>query len=205
VFSFHAVKIITTAEGGMVTTQDAALAERLRLLRSHGMVRDGARLEQTDEGPWYYEQQLLGFNYRLTELQAALGLSQLSRADAMHSRREALADRYDSHLAELPVILPPRAADRRSAWHLYVIEIDDARTTRRRAEVFRHLREAGIGVNVHYIPIHTQPYYARLGFQRGEFPACERYYGRALSIPLFPALTDHQQRQVVAAIGEALA
>lgn len=205
VFSFHAVKIITTAEGGIVTTQDAEVAQRLRLLRSHGMVRDSSQLEHPSEGPWYYEQQSLGFNYRLTDMQAALGLSQLERAGTMHVRRQALADRYDSLLAGLPLIVPVRAADRLSAWHLYVVEIDETRTSRSRADVFRHMRDAGIGVNVHYIPIHTQPYYARLGFKRGDFPASERYYERALSIPLFPALTESQQEHVVTTLSEALA
>ena len=205
VFSFHAVKIITTAEGGIVTTQDAELAHRLSSLRSHGMVRDSTRLEHAAEGPWYYEQQVLGFNYRLTELQAALGLSQLARAEAMQTGRRVLADRYDTLLADLPVIRPARLPDRMSAWHLYVIEIDDGSASRSRAAVFQHMREAGIGVNVHYIPIHTQPYYARLGFRRGDFPASERYYDRALSIPLFPALTEGQQDFVVATLAEALA
>ena len=205
VFSFHAVKIITTAEGGIVTTQDPEVAHRLRLLRSHGTVRDSSWLEHPSEGPWYYEQQSLGFNYRLTDMQAALGLSQLDRAGTMHARRQALADRYDSLLSGLPVIGPARMADRLSAWHLYVVEIDDARTSRSRADVFRHMRNAGIGVNVHYIPIHTQPYYARLGFKRGDFPASERYYDRALSIPLFPALTESQQEHVVTTLSAALA
>jgi UDP-4-amino-4,6-dideoxy-N-acetyl-beta-L-altrosamine transaminase len=205
VFSFHAVKIITTAEGGIVTTQDAELARRLQLLRSHGMVRDAAALERPSEGPWYYEQQSLGFNYRLTDLQAALGLSQLQRADAMQARREALADRYDQLLAGLPLKLPARLPDRRSAWHLYAVEIDALRTRSTRAEVFRSMREAGIGVNVHYIPIHTQPHYTRLGFRRGDFPASEHYYDHALSIPLFPALTEAQQHRVVDTLREALA
>jgi UDP-4-amino-4,6-dideoxy-N-acetyl-beta-L-altrosamine transaminase len=205
VFSFHAVKIITTAEGGIVTTPHDDVANRLRLLRSHGMVRDTAQLEHVPEGPWYYEQQALGFNYRLTDMQAALGLSQLQRVDAMHTHRQALADRYDTLLSGLPVTLPARRADRNSAWHLYAIEIDGSRTARTRAEVFQRMRDAGIGVNVHYIPIHTQPYYARLGFQRGDFPASENYYERALSIPLFPAMTESQQRHVVATLAEALA
>jgi UDP-4-amino-4,6-dideoxy-N-acetyl-beta-L-altrosamine transaminase len=204
VFSFHAVKIVTTAEGGIVTTQDAALATRLRLLRSHGMTRDPQELERESEGPWYYEQQLLGFNYRLTDLQAALGLSQLRRVDSLQARREELVARYDRLLANLPLLLPPRLADRRSSWHLYAIEIDDERTSRSRADVFKSLRAHGIGVNVHYIPIHTQPYYARLGFKRGDFPASERYYSRALSIPLFPALTEAQQDTVVQRLAAAL-
>jgi UDP-4-amino-4,6-dideoxy-N-acetyl-beta-L-altrosamine transaminase len=205
VFSFHAVKIVTTAEGGMVTTQDAALARRLQLLRSHGMTREPGELQHEAEGPWVYEQQLLGFNYRLTDLQAALGLSQLQRLDSLQAARIALADRYDEQLAELPLLRPTRLPDRVSAWHLYAVEIDDARCRRPRAEVFRALRDAGIGVNVHYIPIHTQPYYQALGFRPGNFPAAERYYGRALSLPLFPAMTESQQDHVVATLRRALA
>ena len=205
VFSFHAVKIVTTAEGGMVTTQDEQLAQRLRLLRSHGMTRDPASMSNAPDGPWYYEQHSLGFNYRMTDVQAALGLSQLRRLPEMHARRAALADRYDVLLADLPVILPVRLADRRSAWHLYAIELDTQRTVRSRRHVFEHLRSVGIGVNVHYIPIHTQPFYARLGFKRGDFPASELYYSRAISIPLFPALTDEQQAFVVRSLAEALA
>jgi dTDP-4-amino-4,6-dideoxygalactose transaminase len=195
VFSFHAVKIVTTGEGGMVTTGDAALAERLRLLRSHGMTRESALLGETPEGPWVYEQQALGWNCRMTELQAALGLSQLQRLDAMHARRAALAERYDGLLAGLPLRLPARRADRVSAWHLYAVEIDSPRASRR--QVFDALRAADIGVNVHYIPIHTQPHYRRLGFQRGDFPAAEAYYARALSLPLFPALGEAEQDHVV--------
>ncbi|MEQ1807022.1 MAG: UDP-4-amino-4,6-dideoxy-N-acetyl-beta-L-altrosamine transaminase [Burkholderiaceae bacterium] len=205
VFSFHAVKIITTAEGGIVTTPHDDVANRLRLLRSHGMVRDSAQLERVPEGAWYYEQHALGFNYRLTDMQAALGLSQLERVDVMQGRRRALADRYDLLLSRLPVILPTRQPDRTSAWHLYAIEIDGTRTSNTRAEVFQRMRDAGIGVNVHYIPIHTQPFYARLGFKRGDFPASERYYARALSLPLFPAMTEAQQQHVVATFEEALA
>jgi len=204
VFSFHAVKIVTTAEGGLVTTQDAEVARRLRLLRSHGMTRDTHEMERLPEGAWYYEQCLLGFNGRMTDMQAALGRSQLSRQHTMQSRRAALADRYDELFAKLPVLLPARLADRRSAWHLYAIEIDDGRTDTTRAEAFAHMREAGIGVNVHYIPIHTQPYYERLGFKRGDFPASERYYARAMSLPLFPALTPAQQDFVVSTLAQAL-
>jgi len=204
VFSFHAVKIVTTAEGGMVTTQDPALAGRLRLLRSHGMTRETADLQQPPEGPWVYEQQLLGYNYRLTDLQAALGLSQLRRMGAMQARRSALADRYDALLAGLPLHLPPRLDDRRSAWHLYAVEIDPSRCRVSRAAVFQALRDAQIGVNVHYIPIHTQPHYAALGFRRGDFPAAEAYYAGAISLPLFPALTEAQQMRVVHVLRQAL-
>lgn len=204
VFSFHAVKIVTTAEGGMVTTQDAALAERLRLLRSHGMTRDPALLAEPDAGAWVYEQQALGHNARMTELQAALGRSQLRRLPQMMARREALAARYDQLLGGLPLKLPARLADRRSAWHLYPVEIDASRCTRSRREVFDALRAAQIGVNVHYIPIHTQPYYAALGFRCGDFPQAEAYYAQAISLPLFPDLGRVGQDRVVQALRDAL-
>ncbi len=204
VFSFHAVKIVTTAEGGMVTTQDAALAQRLRLLRSHGMTRDPSELLSPAPGPWYYEQQALGYNYRLTDLQAALGLSQLARLESMHAARSALADRYDRLLAELPILLPARVQDRESAWHLYAIEIDGDRGDARRDQVFSTLRAAQIGVNVHYIPIHTQPHYRGLGFRSGQFPAAERYAARTITLPLFPAMSPAQQDHVVQALRRAL-
>lgn len=204
VFSFHAVKIVTTAEGGMVTTQDAALARRLQLLRSHGMTRDPSEMDAAPEGPWVYEQQLVGFNYRLTDLQAALGLSQLQRLDEGQQRRAALAERYDRLLAGLPLRLPPRLPDRTSAWHLYAVEIDEARTTATRAAVFARLREAQIGVNVHYIPVHLQPVHRRRGFAPGDFPAAEGYYRRAISLPLFPAMTHTQQDRVVDTLRGAL-
>ena len=203
VFSFHAVKIVTTAEGGMVTTQDSELARRLQLLRSHGMTRETAELEREPDGDWYYEQHLLGFNYRLTDMQAALGLSQLRRMEDLHRQRVALADRYDQLLGRLPLVLPPRRDDRVSAWHLYAVEIDESAGPSR-ADVFRAMRKAQIGVNVHYIPIHLQPYYARLGFKPGDFPAAEHYYRGAMSLPLFPALTEAQQQKVVDTLSSAL-
>ncbi|MEQ9638116.1 MAG: UDP-4-amino-4,6-dideoxy-N-acetyl-beta-L-altrosamine transaminase [Devosia marina] len=203
VFSFHAVKIVTTAEGGMITTNDDALAESLLNLRSHGITRDAALMRGEPDGPWYYEQIELGYNYRLTDLQAALGTNQLARLSAMHERRVALADRYDSILADLPLDLPPRANDRDSAWHLYVVEIRQPGPSRK--AVFETLREAGIGVNVHYIPIHTQPYYRSLGFKQGDFPAAEAYYANAISLPLFPALTEEQQDYVASTLRAALA
>lgn len=203
VFSFHAVKIVTSAEGGMVTTQDASLAKQLRLLRSHGMTRDAADVGPV-EGPWVYEQLLLGYNQRLTDLQAALGLSQLKRLDAMQAQRHAAVVRYERLLAALPLRLPSCPADRVSSWHLYAVELDQRRTSVPRAEVFQRLRDAGIGVNVHYIPIHTQPYYRKLGFKPGDFPAAERYYAGALSLPLFPALTDADQARVADTLAAAL-
>ena len=204
VFSFHPVKIVTTGEGGIVATNDGGLARRLQMLRSHGLTRDPAAMSRPPDGAWYYEQQMLGFNYRLTDIHAALGLSQLARLDAMHQRRIELANRYDSLLADLPLLLPARLPDRLSAWHLYVVEIDEARSSRSRAEVFAALRAADIGVNVHYIPIHTQPYYAALGFKWGDFPVAEQYYHRAISIPLYPRLTQDDQARVVRALAAAL-
>lgn len=203
VFSFHAVKIVTSAEGGMVTTQDADLARRIALLRSHGVTRDADLLEREAEGGWYYEQVDLGFNYRITDVQAALGASQLERIDTMQAERAARAERYDRILADLPLKLPKRFDDRTSAWHLYVVELTvEAKCDR--ATLFAAMREAGIGVNVHYIPIHTQPYYQRLGFKRGDFPAAEAYYERAITIPLFPAMTDAEQDRVAEILSREL-
>jgi UDP-4-amino-4,6-dideoxy-N-acetyl-beta-L-altrosamine transaminase len=203
VFSFHPVKIITTAEGGMLTTNDSALAERLRLLRTHGITRDASRFSGEAHGPWYYEQIDLGYNFRMTDIQAALGTSQLGRIGQLHARRLALAQRYDRLLASLPLLRLAVPANRSCAWHLYVIEIDESCGVAR-GTVFQRLRDRGIAANVHYIPIHLQPYYRRLGFEPGMFPAAERYYSRALSIPLYPALTDAQQDEVVAALTDAL-
>jgi UDP-4-amino-4,6-dideoxy-N-acetyl-beta-L-altrosamine transaminase len=205
VFSFHPVKIVTTGEGGMALTNDAALARRLELLRSHGMTRDAALMDAEPDGPWYYQQVELGYNYRITDIQAALGLSQLARLDDYVGRRHRLAARYDALLADLPVIVPARVADVRSALHLYPIQVDAARCRRSRRQVFDALRAAGIGVNVHYIPVHTQPYYRRMGFSRGDFPRAEAYYAQAISLPMFATLTDAQQDEVVAALRRALA
>lgn len=210
VFSFHPVKIITTGEGGMVTTQDAALARRLQLLRSHGITRTPGEMELQGPmpGPWYYEQATLGFNHRLTDIQSALGYSQLQRLDSFQAARERLADRYDQLLAGLPLKLPARAPSAtttaRSSWHLYVIEVLSGTGVADRATVFQRLWEANIAVNVHYIPIHTQPYYRARGFRPGQFPAAEAYYAGAISIPLFPTLTDVQQDYVVAELKKAL-
>jgi UDP-4-amino-4,6-dideoxy-N-acetyl-beta-L-altrosamine transaminase len=204
VFSFHAVKIVTTAEGGMVTTNDDALAHRLRLLRSHGITRDPDELQVKSVGGWYYEQQTLGFNYRMTELQAALGISQLQRLDAMQAARDSLARRYDALLSSLPLRLPARITDRTCSWHLYPVALDETKTTATRADVFAQLRAAEIGVNVHYIPIHLQPHYAQIGFRRGDFPVAERYYDHALSLPLFPRMTHAQQDHVITTLTSAL-
>lgn len=204
VFSFHPVKIVTTAEGGMLATRRADLAARLRLLRTHGITRDPHELEDKTQGAWHYEQQMLGYNYRLTDVQAALGTSQLRRLAQFQQRREALAARYPGLLQDLPLALPAVLADRTHSWHLYVVEVQDAAAVDR-ATAFARLRQAGIGVNVHYTPIHLQPYYRRLGFAPGMFPHAEAYGRRAMSIPLYPTLTDVQQEEVAAELRRALA
>ncbi|UGB46558.1 UDP-4-amino-4,6-dideoxy-N-acetyl-beta-L-altrosamine transaminase [Frateuria edaphi] len=205
VFSFHPVKIITTAEGGMAMTQDAGLAASMSLLRSHGITRDPGQMTHEPDGPWYYQQVQLGYNYRMTELQAALGLSQMHRIDDYVARRHAIADRYDRLLAGLPLTMPWRQPDGYSGLHLYVVRLHLGGSTRRHREVFEAMRARGIGVNLHYIPVHTQPFYRGLGFAAGDYPEAERYYTEAMSLPMFPALTDAGQDEVVAALGEALA
>ncbi|OJT50763.1 UDP-4-amino-4,6-dideoxy-N-acetyl-beta-L-altrosamine transaminase [Pseudomonas moraviensis] len=197
VFSFHPVKIITSAEGGMVLTNRPVLAERLRRLRSHGMTRDPEHMTEPSHGAWYYQQIELGFNYRITDLQAALGLSQLGKLDEFVARRRELAARYDRLLAYLPVTLPSPQEEAESAWHLYVIRLQTERISLSHRQVFEGLRAADIGVNLHYIPVHLQPYYRDLGFAEGDFPEAERYYAEAISLPLFPLLTDEQQDHVV--------
>lgn len=204
VFSFHPVKIVTTGEGGLCLTDDADLAKKLTLYRSHGITRDADAMQAEVDGPWYYEQLLLGFNYRLTDIQAALGLSQLTRLPEQHRKRAAKAGRYDHILADLPLKLPVLLNDRESAHHLYVVEVDQANTTASRRAVFDALRAANIGVNVHYMPIHLQPYYRQMGFGRGSFPASEAYYDQAITLPLFPAMTDEQQVHVAKTLKSAL-
>jgi UDP-4-amino-4,6-dideoxy-N-acetyl-beta-L-altrosamine transaminase len=204
VFSFHPVKIVTTGEGGIVTAKDASLAKRLSELRSHGTTRDPSRMEGPSEGPWYYQQIELGLNYRMTDLQAALGVSQMKRIDAFVKRRRALAARYDEALANLPLVLPAQTPQGRSAFHLYPIQLRLESLGRSRREIFDSLRAAGIGVNVHYIPVHLQPYYRRRGFKPGDYPQSERYYERAISLPLFAAMTDAEQEEVVARLSDAL-
>lgn len=205
VFSFHPVKIITSAEGGMALTRDAALAERMRRLRSHGITREPTAMTHSPDGPWYYQQVELGFNYRMTEIQAALGLSQLSRLDAYIARRQALAQRYAAQLLELPIHTPHTRLDTHCAWHLYALTLSGPVHGQRRREVFEQLRAMGIGVQVHYIPVHTQPVYRAMGFADGDFPMAEDYYRRALSLPLFAAMRDDEQEAVVRALRQVLA
>jgi len=205
VFSFHPVKIITTGEGGMIITNREDLYQHLLRLRSHGITREPSLMTQTSDGPWYYQQLELGFNYRMTDLQAALGNSQMQRLDEFIARRRELASRYHQLLSDLPVILPWQHPETQSAWHLYVIQIDSTQTTKTRKAVFEHLRAYQIGVQVHYIPVHTQPYYQALGFAPGDFPVAEAYYQQAISLPLYADLTDAQQDYVVQVLTEALA
>jgi UDP-4-amino-4,6-dideoxy-N-acetyl-beta-L-altrosamine transaminase len=204
VFSFHPVKIITTAEGGMALTNDASLAERMVLLRSHGITRDPSLMTHEADGPWYYQQITLGFNYRMTDLQAALGVNQMQRLDKYVARRHQLAERYDALLSELPVVIPWQHPDGYSGLHLYVIRLQLTRIRKTHRQVFEELRSRRIGVNLHYIPIHMQPYYQRMGFKEGDFPEAERYYAEAISLPMFPAMTEQDQDQVLEALTEAL-
>lgn len=203
VFSFHPVKIITTAEGGAALTNHAALAEKMVLLRSHGITREPAQMVNTPDGPWYYEQTALGFNYRMTELQAALGVSQMDRLDTYVAKRHEIAARYDSLLADLPVQTPARDEDY-SALHLYVIRLKLDKIGRTHRDVFVALRERGIAVNLHYIPVHTQPYYREMGFAPGNFPEAERYYREAISLPMYPGLSDDDLNKVVDSLKAAV-
>jgi dTDP-4-amino-4,6-dideoxygalactose transaminase len=204
VFSFHPVKIITTAEGGMALTNDAELGRRLSLLRSHGITRDGAQMTHAPDGPWYYQQIELGFNYRMTELQAALGLSQLNRLNSYVARRHELAGYYDDGLATLPVDIPWQHPDSYSAFHLYIICLNSKKTRENHRKVFNCLRDRGVGVNLHYIPVHLQPYYKDMGFRVGDFPNAELYYTRAITLPMYVTLNHHQQDQVISALQDAL-
>ena len=197
VFSFHPVKIITTAEGGLAITNDERLSERMQLFRSHGITRNPGLMSNLSKGDWYYQQVDLGFNYRMTELQAALGVSQMQRLDKFVTQRHILQKRYDLLLNDLAIIKPYQDQDSYSALHLYPIQVDLDSVDKSREKIFNELREAGISVNVHYIPIHTHPYYQQLGFKVGDFPNSESYYNRAISIPLFHAMTLGQQDEVV--------
>ena len=205
VFSFHPVKIITTAEGGMALTQSDELKSRMDLLRSHGITRDAGQMTHAPDGPWYYQQIELGYNYRMTELQAALGVSQMDRLDAYVAHRHALAKRYDAELADLPVTTPWQHPDGYSGLHLYVIRLQLDKVGRSHREIFEGLRAEGIGVNLHYIPVHTQPYYQRMGFKPGDFAESERYYAEAISLPMYVGLTDENQARTVAALRKVLA
>jgi len=197
VFSFHPVKIITTGEGGCVTTNNPKLYEKMLALRSHGITRDRTKMSQ-DHGPWYYEQTDLGFNYRITDIQSALGLSQLKRLDAFIETRRSIAKRYNDALKSLPVTRPFQPDYQQSAFHLYVIKVQN------RAAIYQHLHQQKIGVNVHYIPIHLQPYYQSLGFKAGDFPIAEQYYRETLSLPMYPNLSDDAFHHILTSLTAAL-
>jgi UDP-4-amino-4,6-dideoxy-N-acetyl-beta-L-altrosamine transaminase len=202
VFSFHPVKIITSGEGGAALTNDPALDTRLRLLRSHGVTKDEALLTRPLDGPWAYEQVALGYNYRMTDIHAALGLSQMDRLAAFVARRRDLAQRYDRLLADSPQVnMPYRAPDRDPSWHLYIVRLAPQID---RARVYAHMVGAGIGVQVLYIPVHTQPYYRAMGFQDGDFPEAEAFYASTFTLPIFPDLSDADQDRVVAALETAI-
>jgi len=204
VFSFHPVKIITTAEGGMAVTNDPVLAGKMERLRSHGITRDPHLMTHAPHGPWYYQQIELGFNYRMTEMQAALGCSQMTRLHEFIERRQQLAAQYAELLNDLPLMLPYQLETTASSWHLYIIRLQLSEQSKTHLEVFNELRSAGIGVNLHYIPVHLQPYYRQMGFADGDFPHAEQYYQEAISIPLFHAMTDEQQLQVATSLRRIL-
>ena len=213
-FSFHPVKHIATGEGGMITTDDPRLAARMREFRTHGITKDAARFlpatacaPLAEQGPWYYEMQGLGFNYRMSDLNCALGLSQLRKLDRFVARRRAVAARYTGALRELPhVVVPAVAAGAEPSWHLYPLAIDFAALGRTRTQVMAALRDRGVGTQVHYIPVCLQPYYReRLGTRPGDFPGAEAFYAQALSIPMFAGLTDADVDHVIASVRAVLA
>jgi UDP-4-amino-4,6-dideoxy-N-acetyl-beta-L-altrosamine transaminase len=201
IFSFHPVKIITTAEGGMALTNDSQLATRMNRFRSHGITRDESEMTRPSHGPWYYQQIELGYNYRMTDIQAALGISQMGKLKEFVTTRRFLAERYDAAFSGLPLEVPGRLAGASSSWHLYVIQLQDPST---HLNFFESLRSSSIGVNVHYIPVHLQPYYQNLGFAAGDFPYAEDYYSRAISLPLYPGLTIAEQDYVIATVKNAI-
>lgn len=204
VFSFHPVKIVTTGEGGMVLTNREDLYEKLIRLRTHGITRKADMMQGESHGLWYYQQLELGFHYRMTDIQAALGASQMQRLDQFVSRRRYLAERYNRLLVDLPLTLPYQHPDTASSWHLYIIRLKLDQITKSHRQVFEALRQAQIGVNLHYIPVHTQPYYQNLGFQWGDFPEAEQYYREAISLPLFYDLTEAEQDRVAAVLKQAI-
>ena len=206
VFSFHPVKIVTTAEGGMALTNQVELAEKMRLYRNHGITRDPALMSHEVDGPWYYEQIALGYNYRMTDIQAALGVSQMMRLQNYIERRHEIANRYTRELADLPLQLPRQPDFAYSAFHLYVIRLHISKIDPlSHLDVFQALRDRGILANLHYIPVHIQPYYQNMGFAWGDFPNSEAYYRSAISIPIYPTLGEASQTQVIVALHEILA
>ncbi|WP_394142018.1 UDP-4-amino-4,6-dideoxy-N-acetyl-beta-L-altrosamine transaminase [Vibrio chagasii] len=204
VFSFHPVKIVTTAEGGAALTNSKELADKMTLLRSHGITRDPELMQGESHGGWYYQQVDLGFNYRMTELQAALGVTQMQRLDEFVAARHVLSKRYNEILSALPIVLPYQLEDTYSGLHLFVIRLKVDEISLTHKQVFDALRENGIGVNLHYIPVHTQPYYQSMGFSEGDYPESENYYKEAISLPMFHSMTIEQQDQVKVVLEKVL-
>lgn len=204
VFSFHPVKVMTTAEGGALVTNNSVFADKARLLRSHSVTRDESEMQSVPDGPWDYQMLDLGYNYRMTELQAALGITQLQRLDSFVQRRNTIAQKYFSAFESNPLILPYQKPETYSAWHLFVVCIDSPKIRKTRKEIFVELRERGIGVNVHFIPIHTQPYYKKLGFKQGDFPCAETYYKNCITLPIYFGLGDDEQNKIITEVHEVL-
>lgn len=204
IFSFHPVKNITTGEGGMATTNQTLLAEKMTLLRSHGITRDTEKMTQESEGPWYYQQVELGYNYRMTDFQAAMGMSQLNRLDEFVEQRHKVARQYDILLNDLPVVTPCKQPDNYSAYHLYVIRLELNKINKTHRQVFEYLYETGLGVNLHYMPVYRQPYYQNYNFSSEDFPSAELYYAEAISLPMFPGLSANNLNFVKQTLKEAL-
>ena len=204
VFSFHPVKIITTAEGGLATTNQKELAEKMQLFRAHGITREPKLMTKKTEGGWYYQQVELGFNYRMNDLQAALGIAQMKRLDKFITIRHSLKQRYDELLKDLPLITPAQFSDSYSSLHLYPVQLKLEHLSKAHNQIFDELRKSGVGVNLHYIPIHLQPYFKNMGFKKGDFPKAEDYYSRAISIPIYQGLTTELQDKVVAVLKKIL-
>ena len=204
VFSFHPVKIVTTGEGGMVLTNRKDLYEKLLLYRSHGITRDPAKMTHMSDGAWYYQQIALGYNYRMTDIQAALGISQMKRLDTFVARRRALAARYNTLLRNLPIVTPYVMEGAKPSWHIYVVQMDFSRARKTKQQVFEEMKEQGIGLNLHYIPVHRQPYYEKLGFRQGDFPQSEKYYEEAFTLPLYYDLTNDEQDEIIRAFRSVL-
>jgi len=200
VFSFHPVKIITTGEGGMAVTNSSKLSEKMKLLRSHGVTRDLERMSHKPDGEWYYQQIDLGYNYRMTDIQAALGTSQMQRLDNYIKQRQAIANEYNEKLLGYPIIRQLECDDTYSAYHLYVVGVK----AQKHRKIFHQLRDSGIGVNLHYIPVYRQPYYDKFDYKRDEYPNSEMFYSKAISLPIHPALTSSEQGKVISILKSLL-
>jgi len=204
VFSFHPVKIITTAEGGVATTNNPKLADTMQQLRSHGITRDESLMTEPSHGDWYYQQLELGFNYRMSELHAALGVNQLKRLTQFVAKRKKIAEIYNQQLSKQPIILPKQLVKTESSWHLYIIQLELDNIDKTHQQVFSELRKSGIGVNLHYIPVYLQPYFQNLGFKKGDFPLAEKYYSQSISIPVYAQLTAEMQIKVIETLKQVL-